>query len=147
MVRSVINNLTGEILDIAKVQPVTIVSHDTIKFKTNYTDNTSDGDAEFNSGDYIIDDSQYIDFKKLLARSSRCTKQDFDFLSSIPVVDNVGGLEEKELDGIINASDTLVSVGKSDELSTSDAEVQTETVASNPVDNTPDVSDKTETNG
>lgn len=147
MVRNVINNLTGEILDIAKVQPVTIVSHDTIKFKTNYTDNTVDGDAEVNSGDYIVDDSQYIDFKKLLARSSQCTKQDFDFLSSIPVVDNVGGVEEKELDDIINASDMLVSVDKSDELSTSDAKTQTEVGASNPVDNTPDVSDKSETNG
>lgn len=118
------------------------------KFKTNYTDNSKTYDAEVNSGDYIVDDSQYIDFKKLLQRSAQCEKSAVDFLSQIPVVDNVGGIDESDLSDVIKNTDVEVPEVQSEEISTSETESSQEAQeVSNPVDNSPDVSSVAETNG
>lgn len=139
-----INKLTGEILDLKDVQPVTIVEQE-CKFQTHYN-YTPQGGAEVNSGEYIIDDSQYIDFKKLLQRSANCSKEAQDFLGSIPVVDNVGGIDENQLQNVIDNNETGVFVDKSNELSTSEAESPAAQEASNPVDNSTDVVSEAETN-
>lgn len=146
MSKELLNKLTGELLDIKSVQPVTIVD-EPLRFKTNYTDNSADGDAEVNSGEYIVDDSQYIDFKKLLQRSANCSKEAIDFLSQIPVVDNVGGIDEDDLQNVINNNETEVSVDKSENLSTGATESPQEAnEVVNPVDKLPDV-EQSETNG
>lgn len=148
MTKQFLNSLTGEFLEISKIQPVTIVSAEVKRnFRTNYTDNSKTYDAEVNSGDYIVDDSQYIDFKKLLQRSAQCSKEAIDFLSEIPVVDNVGGIDDIEIDKVLKEMETDVSVVNSAELSTGTPETQTEVAGDNPVDNSPDVSGEPETNG
>lgn len=116
------------------------------KFQTHYN-YTPQGGSEVNSGQYIIDDSQYIDFKKLLQRSANCSKEARDFLSSIPVVDNVGGIDENQLQDVINNNETAVSVDKSNELSTGEVESPIAQETSNPVENSTDVVSEAETNG
>lgn len=115
-------------------------------FKTNYTKN-SDNDAEHNSGEYIVDDSQYIDIKDLLKRAKKADPSAIAFLKSIPTVDGSKfGYAENDPSLDPEQSQSVVSEVKSDELSTSEAESPQEAnEASNPVDNTPDVSP--ETNG
>lgn len=150
MSKEMLNALTGELFDVTKVQPVTVV--ESIKFRTNYTDNTVDNDAEINSGEYIIDDSQYIDFKKLLQRSAQCSKNPHqgvaDFLSQFPVVDNVGGIDEKDLQNVINNNETEVSEVSSNELSTGATERPQESgEVANPVENSTDGVSVAEPNG
>lgn len=141
MTFDVINRLTGELLDVKTVQPVVLVDAP-LHFRTNYTDNSADGDAEINSGEYIIDDSQYIDFKKLLQRSAQCSKEAIDILSKYPVVDNVGGYDEKSLDDVVNGFVSDNSV----DLSTSATESPQEAnEVANPVDKSP-VVELSETN-
>lgn len=141
----VLNKLTGEFLKLKDVQPVTIVEQE-CKFQTHYN-YIPQGGAEVNSGQYIVDDSEYIDFKKLLQRSAKCSKEARDFLSSIPVVDNLGGMDENQLQDVINNNETAVSVDKSDELSTSEVESPTAQETSNLVENSADVVSEAETNG
>lgn len=144
--KNYVNILTGEFVETKQVQPVTVVQPEK-KFQTRYN-YIPLGTPEKNSGDYIIDDSQYIDFKKLLQRSAACSKESVDFLSSIPVVDNVGGIDEKDLDDIIKGTDTIVSVDKSNDLSTSTPErPQEASVGVNLEDKEPDASDKSEADG
>ena len=112
-------------------------------FKTNYTKNV-DNDAEHNSGEYIVDDSQYIDIKALLKRAKKADPSAIAFLRDIPTVDG-SKLGYDENDPVINPQE-VVSEVKSDELSTSTTESPQEAnEVVNPVDNTPDVSQ--ETNG
>lgn len=149
MSKEILNKLTGEILDIDKVTPVTVVEEQ--KFKTNYTNNTIDNDAEKNSGKYIIDDSQYIDFKKLLQRSAQCSKNPHqgvaEFLSQFPVVDNVGGIDEKDLQNVIDNNEMESSEVSSNELSTGATERPQESgEVANPVENSADVVGEAETN-
>lgn len=150
MSKTMLNSLTGEFIEIGKVQPVTVV--ESVKFRTNYTDNVVDNDAERNSGEYIIDDSQYIDFKKLLQRSAQCSKNPSegvaDFLSQFPVVDNVGGIDEKDLQNVINNNGMEVSEVSSNELSTGTTERPQEAgEVVDPVENSTDVAGGAETNG
>lgn len=146
MVKQFINSLTGEFVEAKNVQVVTLAEPEH-KFQTRYNYKPQGGSEE-NSGEYIVDDSQYIDFKKLLQRSAQCSKEAVEFLSQIPVVDNVGGYDEKELQNVINNNETSVSVDKSDELSTGTTESPQEAnEVVNPVENSTDVEAKAETNG
>lgn len=144
--KNYVNILTGEFVETKQVQPVTVVQHEK-RFQTSYN-YTPLGTPEKNSGEYIIDDSQHIDFKKLLQRSSACSKEAIDFLSMIPVVDNVGGIDEKDLDSVVKGTETIVSVDKSNDLATGVSESSQEAIVdTNPVDKEPDTSAKTEVNG
>lgn len=116
-------------------------------FKTNYTKNT-DNDAEHNSGEYIVDDSQYIDIKALLQRAKKADPSALAFLRDIPTVDGSKfGYTENDPALDPEQSQAPVSVDESNELSTSEAESPQEAIeAFNPVDNTPDVSSETSGN-
>lgn len=145
MSKQFLNTLTGEFVESKQVQPVTIVQAEQVKFRTNYTDNCVTNDAEHNSGEYIVDDSEYIDFKALLQRSAQCTKRPtidklIDKISSqvggIDVVNSANGFTESEVDDIT-----------SEELSTSETfGPQEAEKVSNPVDNSTDVASEAETN-
>lgn len=137
----VVDRSTGEIISYNAIPVVTVGEQ---KFKTNYTDNSVTNDAEINSGEYVIDDSEYIDYKKLLLRSKKCgDKAAKAFLENIPVVDNVGGIAEEALDEAIASSEVEIAESDSEvisnELSTGEAESPQEAQeASNPVDKLPD---------
>lgn len=146
MVKQFINSLTGEFVEAKQVQVVTLAEPE-YKFQTRYNYKPQGGSEE-NSGEYVVDDSQYIDFKKLLQRSAQCSKEATSFLASIPVVDNVGGIDEADLQNVIDNNETQVSVDNSSELSTGTTESPQEaSEVVNPVENLPDVEAKAETNG
>lgn len=147
MSKELLNEMTGEIIEEKDIQVVSMAIPAEIKFKTNYTNNEFGNANEVNSGEYIIDDSQYIDFKKLLLDSAKRSKTAKDFLSKIPVVDDVGGIAENDLEKVISESQPSVNVDNSAELSTSTTEgPQEATEVVNPVDNSTDVASEAETN-
>lgn len=145
MVKQFLNTLTGEFIESKSVQPVTIVQAEQVKFRTNYTDNSVTNDSEHNSGEYIVDDSEYIDFKELLKRSSQCMKRPTldqlvdkvgSLVGGIDFVDSANGFTEAEVDDIT-----------SEELSTSETSGPQESEeVSNPVENSTDVVSEAETN-
>lgn len=147
MSKELLNEITGEIVKEKDIQVVSMAIPAEIKFKTNYTNNEFGNVNEVNSGEYIIDDSQYIDFKKLLLDSAKRSKTAMDFLSEIPVVDDVGGIAEGDLEKVISESQPSVNVDNSAELSTSTTESPQEAnEVVNPVDNSTDVASEAETN-
>lgn len=147
MSKELLNEITGEIVKEKDIQIVSMAIPAEIKFKTNYTNNEFGNVNEVNSGEYIIDDSQYIDFKKLLLDSAKRSKTAMDFLAEIPVVDDVGGVAEEDLEKVISESQPSVNVDNSAELSTSTTEgPQEANEVVNPVDNSTDVASEAETN-
>lgn len=147
MSKEMVNVITGEIVKEKDIQVVSMAIPAEIKFKTNYTNNEFGNVNEVNSGEYIIDDSQYIDFKKLLLDSAKRSKTAMDFLSDIPVVEDVGGVEQIDIEEYISQAETSVNVDNSAELSTGTTEgPQEATEVVNPVDNSTDVVGGAETN-
>lgn len=141
MVEKVINTLTGELVEATVVTHAQSVQFDSqIKYTPRH-------DAELNSGVYIVDDRDYLTLEQLIARCKRDDPSTYKKIRA-GLLSETEQLTYQELfdrEKKINDeffSDTGVEISRPDDdaSETGDAEPPTTSVATNPVEDSPQAS-------
>lgn len=141
MVEKVINTLTGEL-----VEPTVVTHAQSVQFDSQIK-YTPRHDAELNSGQYIVDDRDYLTLEQLIARCKRDDPSTYRKIRA-GLMSETEQLTYQELFDREKKINDEFFAGDESEISrpdglgseTGDAEPPTTSVAANPVEDTPQAS-------
>lgn len=141
MVEKVINTLTGEL-----VEPTVVTHAQSVQFDSQIK-YTPRHDAELNSGEYIVDDRDYLTLEQLIARCKRDDPSTYRKIRA-GLLSETEQLTYQELfDREKNINDEFFAGDEPEDYrpdflgsETGDAEPPTTSVAANPVEDTPQAS-------
>ena len=141
MIEKVVNTLTGEL-----VEPTVVTHAQSVQFDSQIK-YTPRHDAEVNSGQYIVDDRDYLTLEQLIARCKRDDPSTYRKIRAglMSETEQLTYQElfdrEKKVNDEFFAGDESEDYRPSDLASeTGDAEPPTSSVAANPVEDSPQAS-------